>query len=208
MAFFSVYWSIWLSRNNRVFNNICLSEDQLFEASLLRTFRWCQCSWPEQFFSESYFLANPQLVTCKVEQRRVRPRCRLPPLVKLCCSKWMGLPGAVLVWPGLEACFAIQVVKFSRSLGIMDATTAEILAIKEAGLICKDNFKLASKKIVIVSDTCLVCNWILAPQTTPLALKAEIMEVWNLCKSFGWEVESIDRELNIEADSLAKNGIG
>ncbi|KAK8673313.1 hypothetical protein V6N13_111659 [Hibiscus sabdariffa] len=86
----------------------------------------------------------------------------------------------------------------------MDATSAEILAIKEAGLICKDNSKLASKNIVIASDSALACNWILAP----LAFKAEIMEVWNLCKSFDWVVESIDRELNIEADSLAKNGIG
>ncbi|KAK8624652.1 hypothetical protein V6N13_089541 [Hibiscus sabdariffa] len=90
----------------------------------------------------------------------------------------------------------------------MDATSAEILAIKEAGLICKDNSKLASKNIVIASDSALACNWILAPQKTPLAFKAEIMEVWNLCKSFDWVVESIDRELNIKADSLAKNGIG
>ncbi|GMJ07030.1 hypothetical protein HRI_004372200 [Hibiscus trionum] len=211
ISFFAFCWSIWLFRNDLIFNNSRMTADQLFAVAQIKTFKWCNYNWPKSFFSESYFLANPAGSFCPIAK------------AKRYSDSSFDLPNAdytFFVDGAVNGSFGeagigglcrdnngIMVAKFSKSIGVLDATSAELLAIKEACSICLSAASLIEKRILFASDSSLAVNWIRNPIVAPLIFRPLAVEISNWSAVRDWKFEFIYRECNSEADSLAKNGI-
>ncbi|KAL4317760.1 hypothetical protein GQ457_18G002470 [Hibiscus cannabinus] len=85
---------------------------------------------------------------------------------------------------------------FSKSVGITDATSAEILAIKEACSLFV--MSLWAKKYKLLTET----------DSYPAVFKPLVLSCLDICKNNEWRVKHVPREGNHLTDKLAKKGIG
>ncbi|XP_039032257.1 uncharacterized protein LOC120167254 [Hibiscus syriacus] len=59
LALFEFFGSIWLLRNEIIFNRSNWSEEKLFDSVVSRIGCWCKWKWPEEIVSFSDFCSNP-----------------------------------------------------------------------------------------------------------------------------------------------------
>ena len=73
MAFFAILWSIWLHRNDMVFNRKVFDFNQLTDAMKLRLAWWIKASWPDidSTFLDLYRLPN-EVKLLQVRNKLVR----------------------------------------------------------------------------------------------------------------------------------------
>ncbi|KAE8693020.1 hypothetical protein F3Y22_tig00110819pilonHSYRG00174 [Hibiscus syriacus] len=75
LAFISFSWSIWLFRDEVIFNNKKLYENQLFDIALLRTSHWCKARWPHSFKSVLDLLICPSAASISLVALVKHPIC-------------------------------------------------------------------------------------------------------------------------------------
>ncbi|KAL4386708.1 hypothetical protein GQ457_09G027630 [Hibiscus cannabinus] len=72
MAFFDFFWTIWLCRNESVFNQKNWEVNAIFDLAFTKIGFWCKSCWPDIPYSISDFISN--LNYCRVPtSRRIRP---------------------------------------------------------------------------------------------------------------------------------------
>ncbi|KAK2635643.1 hypothetical protein Ddye_030435 [Dipteronia dyeriana] len=131
--FYVVFWSIWESRNNKVFKeevaDITQAEDMINRYKKTST----STEWSPPHVDALFFNVD---------------------------SSARGSPGPSGIGRVLQNHNGMVLCMFSFNIGIHDAITSEVLAIAKACEICSASPELARKTIVIVSDSKVVVTWI------------------------------------------------
>ncbi|OMO61107.1 hypothetical protein CCACVL1_23740 [Corchorus capsularis] len=97
---------------------------------------------------------------------------------------------------------------FSKSMGIMDSNEAELCAIREAILLFSTSKWANSHALIIESDSRNVVSWVGNPDSVPWKLRRWVLHISSLIKGLtGFSISHIFREGNVEADTLAKEGV-
>ncbi|KAL4281404.1 hypothetical protein GQ457_03G010010 [Hibiscus cannabinus] len=110
---------------------------------------------------------------------------------------------------GIEGCLRNDssklLLSFSMSVGTLDVSSAECLAVKEAVFLFNYSRWKGHYELVIESDGELVVNSI------PLPLKfsslTSVFAYLKICEEFQWSISVVPKECNTLADNLAKQGI-
>ncbi|KAL4385916.1 hypothetical protein GQ457_09G028800 [Hibiscus cannabinus] len=98
-------------------------------------------------------------------------------------------------------------ITFSKSVGVTDCTSAELLAIKEACLLFRNSTWARKFKLIIETDSTLATRWMTLPSSCAGIFKPLIDSYLKLCEGLDWSISHIPRARNSLADNLAKKGI-
>ncbi|KAK8517314.1 hypothetical protein V6N12_032508 [Hibiscus sabdariffa] len=101
----------------------------------------------------------------------------------------------------------ITLISFSKFTGFFDASSAELLAIKEACSLFSSSPWGKSFSLIVKCDCPLVVNWLLHPSRAPFVFKHLIYECLSVCENIKCVIHSIPRTANVSADLLAKKGM-
>ncbi|KAK9017507.1 hypothetical protein V6N11_079986 [Hibiscus sabdariffa] len=96
---------------------------------------------------------------------------------------------------------------FSKSIGVANPTSAELLAIKEALTVFMSTGLVETFRLLVESDCSNAVSWLRYPFTPPIVFKELVYECLALSRELNWELLLVDREKNKRADTLAKAGI-
>ncbi|GMJ08610.1 hypothetical protein HRI_004530200 [Hibiscus trionum] len=136
MAFFAISWTLWLSRNEVIFRGKILNDD-VFDLKILRMDMWYRAKWPEHILPLNDYILNPAGWTLPVQVKNLSKDSGWS--TPLAGSLKFNTNGAVMGHFGEAGIGGIlrnhlgeTIVKFSKSIGISDLSTAELVAIKEA----------------------------------------------------------------------------
>ncbi|KAK8626676.1 hypothetical protein V6N13_134309 [Hibiscus sabdariffa] len=98
-------------------------------------------------------------------------------------------------------------ISFSKSVGITDCTSTEILAIIGTCSLFRKSTWAKDFRLVIETDHKFAADWLENPQQCPIIFKSLIEACLKECNDMEWRVSGVLRECNSLADSLAKKGI-
>ncbi|KAK8580074.1 hypothetical protein V6N12_070360 [Hibiscus sabdariffa] len=212
IVLFSFIWTIWLHRNERVFDKKLLSVSQLYELAILRTGHWAKCNWPQSIPSLQEFTHYPQEIFIIAENnQRQAFSCWVAPqqgflkfsvdvAVKGSFDK-AGIGGILRDERG--NCFA----RFSKAIGFSYPSQAELKSVLETCEIFLASEWVRSHKLIIESDSQLSVNWILNPRLAPNHFALIVGRCHNIINGQGWQIQFAFRDVNGEAHLLAKQGI-
>ncbi|KAK8977405.1 hypothetical protein V6N11_034450 [Hibiscus sabdariffa] len=99
-------------------------------------------------------------------------------------------------------------LKFSKSIGVADSTSAELLAIKEALVVFMSTGLVETFHLQVESDCSNDVSWLCYPSTTPITFKELVYECLAMSSNLNWELILVDRKKNKWVARLAKAGIG
>ncbi|KAK8984755.1 hypothetical protein V6N11_020070 [Hibiscus sabdariffa] len=213
MIFFSIVWTLWLSRNEAVFRNVSIEVDHMFQLSLLRVCRWGSAKWAPLFPLLSTILARSEaLESVSLVRPLLSPSLWFPPEAE--ALKFdidgavsgsfgpAGIGGVLRNHEGKMLCY------FSKNVGVIDAPTAELLVIKEAGILFKSSKWARSHHLFVECDSNNVVHWIRMLIFLQLRLEESSSAFWPRVEGLDWQVFLIARVQNtLAADNLAKKGI-
>ncbi|KAK9002057.1 hypothetical protein V6N11_024746 [Hibiscus sabdariffa] len=84
---------------------------------------------------------------------------------------------------------------------------AELLAIKEAGILFKSLKWARSHRLLVECDSNNIVHWIKNAHLSPASFRGIINSILDTFEGLVWQVFLISREQNSLADNLAKKGI-
>ncbi|XVE71462.1 hypothetical protein DITRI_Ditri10aG0152600 [Diplodiscus trichospermus] len=135
--FFATVCSIWLRKNEVIFNNKVFSVENLVDIVKLRAAFWAKAKWPTIPAGVLEISMQPCLVS--VPSKDPAPRGQVvwtrPPM------GWLkfNVDGVAQSQPGLGGIGGVLrnheswvLMVFSKSIGLVDSNMAEILVVKEA----------------------------------------------------------------------------
>ncbi|KAL4388297.1 hypothetical protein GQ457_09G027380 [Hibiscus cannabinus] len=175
---FAILWTIWLFRNDMVFNNCQLDVVQLFFLVKTRAASWFKACAPDSICSLDDLILDPSIADRSGRFPR-RPRIDLswkaPPLGFL----KMNIDGAML----------------------SNGTKGGI-----GGIVRNSEF--VSSRLILESDSVNAIDWISNPSLCPLIFKDLVASCRIIIEVNSVILRYIPRHLNTLADELAKKGIG
>ncbi|KAK8972129.1 hypothetical protein V6N11_061936 [Hibiscus sabdariffa] len=98
----------------------------------------------------------------------------------------------------------VSLIMFSNSIGVIDVTSTELLALKEAYLLFRDSNQVNSFKHILETDCCSCVDWFTHPNSAPSMFKAIIEDCSNICNGFYWSIQHIPGKENVTEDKLAE----
>ena len=137
MSFFAIIWSIWLLRNDMVFNGKDFDFMKIIDTIKFRLAIWLKAKWPDcpNTILDVVRLSNAIQVPIKVNNVKKAIIWKCPPLDSLKFNvdgSAKGKPGPASIGGVLRDCrFAVKAV-FSKSIGVADSNVVELLAVREA----------------------------------------------------------------------------
>ena len=213
MSFFVISWSIWLMRNDMIFNGKVFDSRQIIDTIRLRIAWWFKAKWPDSVYSILDIVRFPNITQSPLKSRAVKNAAlwKAPPLGSLKFNvdgSARGKPGPAGIGGVLRDCMAATKVVFSKAIGVADSNVAELLAIREALRIFAASKWVSSHRIIIESDSSNAVKWVLHPQGAPWTMKNQISHIETLKGLvIGWDIVHTPRECNEIADALAKSGV-
>ncbi|KAL4298144.1 hypothetical protein GQ457_12G026210 [Hibiscus cannabinus] len=210
------------AKNEKVFDNKSLTEEQVFEIAILRIGWWLKCKWPCAITSISEFLAHPELCSTKfVKKARPLPGSWVaPPRGQLkfnVDASTRGSFGEAGIGGILRDNRGAILIKFSKFLnpqvGVFKSgpksgpLSAELEAILEACRIFSNEKWLHSHRLVIESDSVLALSWIVGNKPCPAFLAEKVSLCRQFRDRFNWEFIFAFRETNCDAHVLATHGV-
>ncbi|XP_039046292.1 uncharacterized protein LOC120186432 [Hibiscus syriacus] len=176
-----VLWSIWKVRNLVVFENWKVDTSSLFFLTRFRLAKWFLAKYPLVRINSDILVGDP-IIADKCQYSHV--------LEKTIYSN------------------AITLATFSIPVGPGTPTLAELKAIKE-GIVFFFSSKWANKgKLIIESDCKSAVDWTSNQNTTPVFFSSMVEEIGASISAKDIVLRWIPRSCNVEADKLAKEGIG
>ncbi|XP_057418209.1 uncharacterized protein LOC130712390 [Lotus japonicus] len=180
MTPFSIFWSIWLERNQVIFNNHPASPESIWDLHISRISAWVHGWWKECPYSSYDFSHHFDAIRLKPQTPNLRSS----------------------VWNAPDRGFFKANVDGS-SMGNPGPT--EVIAILEVLQFCKEH---GIRNLVIESDSTLVVSWVNNSSNRPWKLRNELNLIDNLCEELAVvAVDHIFREANPIADHLSKSGV-
>ncbi|XVF83508.1 hypothetical protein PTKIN_Ptkin16aG0494200 [Pterospermum kingtungense] len=169
MCFFAGVWSIWLFKNEVVFNNSNVDLNVLIDHVGLRLASLSKAKWPE-ILGVMDFARNPSLNRKCDQGSGVRAGVVwCPPVVgklkfNVDCSA-LGQPGPAGIRGILCDCNAKVKVVFSKAMGISDSNFAELMVASEAFNIFLHFEWVSCYSLIIESDSLNVVKWVKDPNS-------------------------------------------
>lgn len=203
---YALCWSIW--RNDVVFNQKELLLEAVWDIHIMRVMWWVKAWWRECPFSSLDFTRHFEKVWIKSIASKVRVVDWFPPphgVLKFNVDgSSRGNPGVSGAGGVLRNSTGATLGFFSLPLGITWAYIAEVKAILNALLFCKNN---SVSQFVVESDSSLAVGWVVNKANRPWKLLFDLNQIDLLMVEVGCvEISHIFREANVEADKLAKSG--
>ncbi|XVE56525.1 hypothetical protein DITRI_Ditri04bG0017700 [Diplodiscus trichospermus] len=133
MAFFAIVWTIWLARNEVVFNGLKCQIEQVIDLSRLRLAHWVKAKWPHLQANGLDIFRFPNIVTLPVKELRARSTTPWigPDVGTLKFNvdvSAVGNPGPAGIGGILRDHLGVKKIAFSKSIGIADSNLADLLA--------------------------------------------------------------------------------
>ncbi|GMJ04568.1 hypothetical protein like AT3G24255 [Hibiscus trionum] len=211
MAFFGLVWSIWLSRNEAIFNNKSFTVVNLYDIAITRIGIWCKSKWPDQCFSILDFIRNPNL--CHIVSTKPSRISADSWIAPDCDSVKFNVDASVNGSYGnggiggvLRNHLGLQMVRFVKFIGRTNPTEAELLAILEACCIYEHHFAGWNKAVLVESDCEMVCKWINQDVIVPNCFAELTQKCRNFLRKPKWTLVFAYREANTIAHHLAREG--
>ena len=163
MSFFAIIWSIWLSRNDMVFNGIDFDFLQITDTIKFRLAIWLKAKWPDcpNTISDIVSLPCAIQVSFKVKIVTNATIWKCPPLDSLKFNvdgSARGKPGPAGIGGLLKDCKSATKVIFSKSIGVADSNVAELLAVQEVLKLFVASRWASTHRLTIESDSSNVVN--------------------------------------------------
>ncbi|KAL4284643.1 hypothetical protein GQ457_16G015060 [Hibiscus cannabinus] len=211
-SFFCNIWSFWLYRNDVIFKSSSAKSEHLFELVITRLSFWCEAKWPVFQWSTTDLVACPlHFGTVKTSTTRASTNSRCPPPPGALKFNTDGAVAGSFGSTGIGGCLRNDhsncMLYFSKNVGTVDPTTAEILAIRDACYLYDKLVWSKTKRLILESDSKLVVKWITKQNLCPEVFKPLIVSCLTACNGLKWCIQFVNREGNRMADSLAKQGI-
>ncbi|OMO62830.1 reverse transcriptase [Corchorus capsularis] len=213
LIFFVVIWSLWLTRNDMVFNNKHFDALQLFDLIKLRLSWWVKAAWPDSNLSFENLFRFPDVAVVKHNKAKV-PRCLTWERPTSGFLKFnvdgasKGKPGPAGIGGILRDENGRVCMEFSKSTGIMELNEDKVCAIREGLLVFCASRWVESHGLIVESDSSIAVKWVENPDESPWRLRKWINHICLLKRNFSsFKVCHIFREANHDADVLAKEGI-
>ncbi|GMJ02687.1 hypothetical protein like AT4G29090 [Hibiscus trionum] len=205
-------WTMWVTRNDIVFNEKSWSVEEIFESALLRTGHWCKIQWPECCSNVCDFMRNPTATVVKTNPKRMPlsiewkgPKLgwlkyNVDPAIKG-VDRSAGIGGILRNQEGAK------LEEFSKSIGRADPTQAEMLSILEACKMYEKSQWCGSHSLIIESNCELAIKWIKEPNSCPTAFASLAKIIADFFNRHNWSLVFNYREANDAAHELAKQGV-
>ena len=213
MSFYAIIWSIWLLRNDMVFNGKVFDLEQIIDSLKFRLASWFKAKWPVSPHSILDIVRFPKdIMVTKEGKTNKRPivwTTPHPDFLKFNVDdSARGKPGPAGIGGVLRDCNASVKAVFSKSIGVVDSNLAELLAVREALQLFVTSHWASSHKLIIESDSSNVVKWMSNPSDAPWRMKKYIGRM-DICKQqlLSCDFILIPREGNDMADELAKAGV-
>ncbi|KAK9001211.1 hypothetical protein V6N11_082999 [Hibiscus sabdariffa] len=179
---FALIWSVWLFRNNVVFNGHQMDWMQLVFLIKVRLAKWIKAKFGRVSCSSENLIADISVVDNFV------PFC--------------GRPAST---PRYDS--GKTLLSFSNSVGVNAPALVELEAIcvgvrMFCASIWSNNFRL-----IVESDCKIVVDWILGMTESPVIALETVREVTDASRVRNLLIRLIPRCINVEADLLAEEGI-
>ncbi|KAL4320117.1 hypothetical protein GQ457_18G008920 [Hibiscus cannabinus] len=211
---FAILWTIWLFRNDMVFNNCQLDVVQLFFLVKTRAASWFKACAPDSICSLDDLILDPSIADRSGRFPR-RPRIDLswkaPPLGFL----KMNIDGAMLsngtkggIGGIVRNSFGNCLGTFSLPIGSGPPIMAELEAINHGLNFFFSRGEFVSSRLILESDSVNAIDWISNPSLCPLIFKDLVASCMIIIEVNSVILRYIPRHLNTLADELAKKGIG
>ncbi|EOY15823.1 Uncharacterized protein TCM_034780 [Theobroma cacao] len=211
MLFFSTLWSIWLCRNEILFQGKHLDVNQLQDIILVRLAHWCKGKWPVNHIPASHFLFEPSRICINSRKCKTKVVCSWmrPPTGSFKLNvdgSALGKPGPTGIRGAIRDHESFIKGVFSTPIGMEDSNYAEFLAIKE-GLSFFFSSPWASSTLHVESDSKNAITWASDHNSVPWRMKLLSNSIEAFKTSFkDLTFTHINREANALADGLAKAG--
>ena len=212
---YAAVWTLWLARNEAVFEKKVWQLDDIFELIKLRSFHWTKASNSKFEYSYMDWCDSPwklkRMHSDLVNRTRLLNVWEAP---MPGCLKF-NVDGSAWGKPGLAGCGGILrdeskkvVGMFFGPLGIIESNEAEVKAIQQALVLFLQTKWVGVKELVIESDSMVAVLWVKNVGSRPWKLWKVFNEIDN-CINVIKKVSffNIYREANAFADSLAKMGV-
>ncbi|GMJ03700.1 hypothetical protein HRI_004039200 [Hibiscus trionum] len=212
MSFFGIVWSIWLERNEVLFNKRGLCLDRFCDSTALHIGLWCKSKWPKAVPSLIDFVRFPNLCNIEASKARINGKgvWSAPPLGSLkfnVDTAVLGSFGHRGIGGILRDHNGTPLIRFSKSIGLVEPTRAKILAICKAGRIFMDWKKHEVGMLMVESDYLLAVQWINKIVQPTGSFVNLISECGNIFANLNWNLAFAGREKNMDAHNHAKRGI-
>ncbi|KAK9006359.1 hypothetical protein V6N11_035400 [Hibiscus sabdariffa] len=207
-------WSIWLFRNDIIFANSHLDVAQLFYLVRFRAALWFVSKTPAARFSVESLVADPTLTD----------KPRLPLAKGLSDPVWSAPPvgflklnvdGAMLrdgskwgIGGLLRDNFGVLLASFSLPIGSGPPILAELEAISHGLDFVFTLNEFENSRLIVECDSAIAVEWISQPSLCPVVFAPLVKKCLECIKVNSVIVRLIPRSCNVDADSLAKAGIG
>ncbi|KAE8669100.1 hypothetical protein F3Y22_tig00112256pilonHSYRG00003 [Hibiscus syriacus] len=212
LAFFGIVWTLWLVRNEVIFNNKKCETMNISDLVLMRIGLWAKSKWPNAILSINDFISYPlaSSIKLKISNRPAAGSWVAPPQGKLkfnvdaAVQSYVGLTGIGGLFRDHNG---MTLIRFSRVVDQVDSFGAELAAILEACQIFSSS-RWAKNSVLIVDSDCLrMVSWIENPSTAPPPFVEMVANCNEFCVMRSWRVSFAHRERNLEAHELAQEGI-
>lgn len=205
---YALIWSVWLARNELVFNNKAFEMNLVWDLHISRLAWWVKVGWKDCPYSTIDFLQNFGEIRVQVNQKRIRKNeWSAPPIGVLKFNvdgSALGAPGRSGVGGVLKNSNRQVIGIFSKAIGELWAYEAEVKTILQALIFCQQHHL---KHILIESDSTLAVGWVSKQANRPWRLiQGNLIDA--LCVEIDClGIKHIFRESNSSADYLAKSGV-
>ncbi|XVE80966.1 hypothetical protein DITRI_Ditri15bG0024200 [Diplodiscus trichospermus] len=168
--FFAIVWTIWLTRNDVVFNDKSVSIEQVIDSSKLRLVHWVKAKWLRILtgWQEIFMFLNLIVVPLKGHKIRSSISWVSPNVGELKFNvdgSALGKPGPTGIGGILRDHLGIKKMAFSKPTGIADSNIAELMAIREAFILFISLPWCSTHKLIIESDSTNAVKWVLNTRT-------------------------------------------
>lgn len=205
---FSLCWSIWLDRNNLIFQNARFATENIWDMHISRIAWWIKAWQKDCSYSMTDFLLNFSAISLRPIFNSPRSAIWFPPpenVLKFNVDgSSLGNPGVSGVGGVLRNSSRQILGVFSEAAGVLWAYEAEVKAIRKALLFCK---QFHYRNVLIESDSTLAVGWVASVHNRPWKLCQDLIQIDLLMSEVEClGVSHIYREANTMADHLAKSG--
>ncbi|KAL4280566.1 hypothetical protein GQ457_03G000290 [Hibiscus cannabinus] len=207
---FVIIWSIWLMRNEIVFEKKKVDVSQILYVAKSRLAFWFKAKHPESVLSREDIFTDPLLADKSKNMGKSRSRLvswSPPPSGTL----KLNVDGAVTRDGGLGGVGGLLrnsegkcLLSFSRHVGQVPPLLAEILAIKFGLEIFFTSVWRYEVSLIVESDSLKAVEWVSNPSSCIGLYSDLVKEIADLAGTSSISFRYISRTCNIDADGLAK----
>ncbi|KAK8492985.1 hypothetical protein V6N11_061977 [Hibiscus sabdariffa] len=211
---FAIIWTIWLLRNDIIFADSQLDSAQLSFLVRTRIAFWFKAEFPDSLCFVDDLIADPSVGDGLSASKRWFSKQQVweaPPFgfLKLNVDGAMvsnGSKGGIggIVCNNLGVCLDT----FSLPIGPGPLVMAELEAIFHGLSIFSSNHGFKKFRLILETDCSVAFEWISNSTPCPTVFEPLVRRCRDIIASFSVVFRHIPREINLAADSLAKEGIG